>query len=92
MKDPNYQNIYCLVHAERLSYQVCEAAFKEYDSLSQGVNGNYCMHVHLRISTILEDNALSICSYLIMKQVFIATSNNFYSSCINIFPFYNLIV
>ena len=41
MKDPDYKNIYCLVHAERLSYQVCEAAFKEYDSLSQGNNGNY---------------------------------------------------
>ena len=40
MKDTEFNNIYCLVHAERLSYQVCEAAFKEYDSLSQGVNGN----------------------------------------------------
>ena len=39
MKDPGFYNIYCLVHAERLSYQVCEAAFKEYDSLSQGNNG-----------------------------------------------------
>ena len=45
MKDPYYQNIYCLVHAEQLPYQVCEAAFKEYDSLSQGNNGNYCMHM-----------------------------------------------
>ena len=42
MKDPDFNNIYCLVHAERLSYQVCEAAFKEYDSLSQGINGIYC--------------------------------------------------
>ena len=40
MKDPDFNHIYCLVHAERLSYQVCEAAFKEYDSLSQGINGN----------------------------------------------------
>ena len=40
MKDPSFNHIYCLVHAERLSYQVCEAAFKEYDSLSQGINGN----------------------------------------------------
>ena len=40
MKDPGFNHIYCLVHAERLSYQVCEAAFKEYDSLSQGINGN----------------------------------------------------
>ena len=47
MKDPYYHNIYCLVHAERLSYQVCEAAFKEYDSLSQGNNGNYCMHMYV---------------------------------------------
>ena len=46
MKDPYFNNIYCLVYAERLSYQVCEAAFKEYESLSQGINGNYCMHVH----------------------------------------------
>ena len=43
MKDPDYQNIYCLVHAEQLPYQVCEAAFKEYESLSQGNNGNYCL-------------------------------------------------
>ena len=40
MKDPGFNNIYCLVHAEQLSYQVCEAAFKEYDSLSQEINGN----------------------------------------------------
>ena len=40
MKDPDFNNIYCLVHAERLTYQVCEAAFKEYESLSQGINGN----------------------------------------------------
>lgn len=39
MKDPEFKNIYCLVHAERLSYQICEAAFKEYDSLFQGNNG-----------------------------------------------------
>ena len=43
MKDPNYQNIYCLVHAEQLPYQVCEAAFKEYETLSQGNNGKYCI-------------------------------------------------
>ena len=40
MKDPDFNHIYCLVHAERLSYQVCEAAFKEYNGLSQGINGN----------------------------------------------------
>ena len=45
MKDPDFNNIYCLVHAERLSYQVCEAAFKEYDSLSQGVNGKLYVDV-----------------------------------------------
>ena len=45
MKDPDFYNIYCLVHAERLSYQVCEAAFKEYDSLSQGVNGKLYVNV-----------------------------------------------
>ena len=41
MKDPGFKNIYCLVHAERLSYQVSEAAFKEYDSISQGNNSMY---------------------------------------------------
>ena len=40
MKDPDFKTTYCLVHAERLSYQVCEAAFKQYDNLSQGNNGN----------------------------------------------------
>ena len=49
MKDPDYWNIYCLVHAERLSYQVCEAAFKEYHSLSQGNNGNYCMRMQYHV-------------------------------------------
>ena len=39
MQDPEFNNIYCLVHAERLSYQVCEAAFKEYENIFQGVNG-----------------------------------------------------
>ena len=49
MKDPDFNNIYCLVHAERLSYQVCETAFKEYDSLSQGINGNVfldCVYIY----------------------------------------------
>ena len=49
MKDPYFNNIYCLVYAERLSYQVCEAAFKEYESLSQGINGNYCMPVQTKV-------------------------------------------
>ena len=52
MKDPGFNNIYCLVHAERLSYQVCEAAFKEYDSLSQEINGNVHILDYMAMSTI----------------------------------------
>ena len=52
MKDPGFRNIYCLVHAERLSYQVCESAFKEYDSLSQGNNCKFVINALVDIQSL----------------------------------------
>ena len=37
--DPNYFRIFCLVHAERLSYQACDKALKSLSELSQGKKG-----------------------------------------------------
>ena len=34
--DPGFQRIFCLAHAERLSYQVCDAALRSLFELSQG--------------------------------------------------------
>ena len=37
--DPSKFRIFCLVHAENLSYQVCDRALKELNEISQGKNG-----------------------------------------------------
>ncbi|XP_064403130.1 E3 ubiquitin-protein ligase RNF213-like isoform X2 [Halichondria panicea] len=34
--DPEYKRVFCLAHAERLSYQVCDAALRSLEELSQG--------------------------------------------------------
>ena len=39
MGDPNKFRIFCMVYAERLSYQVCDEAIRELFKLSQGRNG-----------------------------------------------------
>ena len=39
MGDPNYFRIFCLVHAERLSYQTCDKALKSLSELSQRKEG-----------------------------------------------------
>ena len=36
IKDPNYFRIFCLVHAELLSYQVCDKTLKTLLECSQG--------------------------------------------------------
>ena len=37
--DVNKFGIYCLVHGERLSYQVCDQVLRELNEYSQGENG-----------------------------------------------------
>ena len=37
--DPNHFRIFCLVHAERLSYQTCDKALRNLQELSQGEKG-----------------------------------------------------
>ena len=37
--DPDYFRIFCLVYAERLSYQICDRALKSLSELSQGKGG-----------------------------------------------------
>ena len=39
MGDPNHFRIFCLVHAERLSYQVCDKALRSLTQCSQGKTG-----------------------------------------------------
>ena len=39
MGDPNHFRIFCLVHAELLSYQVCDNVFKSLHDFSQGSTG-----------------------------------------------------
>lgn len=36
MRDPNYLRIFCLAHAERLSYQVCDKVLRALSQCSQG--------------------------------------------------------
>ena len=37
--DPEKKRIFCLVHAEKLSYQVCDEALRERDIITQGCPG-----------------------------------------------------
>ena len=37
--DPNHFRIFCLVHAEKLSYQTCDKALRNLQELSQGEKG-----------------------------------------------------
>ena len=37
--DPNYFRLFCLVHAELLSYQVCDSAIKSLQKFTQGKTG-----------------------------------------------------
>ncbi len=39
IKDPGYRCLFCLVHAEKLSYQVSDQALRSLSLLSQGKQG-----------------------------------------------------
>lgn len=39
--DPGKRRIFCLVHAELLTYQVCDKALHELQKISQNRSGNY---------------------------------------------------
>ena len=41
MGDPNHFRIFCLVHAEKLSYQVCDKVLRTLLDNSQGQRGKY---------------------------------------------------
>ena len=43
--DPHYLRVFCLAHAEKLSYQVCDAALRLLAELSQGRDGEGYVHV-----------------------------------------------
>ena len=43
--DPGHFRVFCLVHAERLSYQVCDRALWSLAQLSQGQKGEASMHI-----------------------------------------------
>ncbi len=40
INDPEYKRIFCLVHAEKLSYQVSDSALRSLAEHSQGRHGN----------------------------------------------------
>ncbi len=40
LSDPEYKRIFCLVHAEKLSYQVSDSALRSLAEHSQGRHGN----------------------------------------------------
>lgn len=40
--DPQYNRIFCLVNAEKLSYKVCDLALQSLSVLSQGKKGSTC--------------------------------------------------
>ena len=37
--DPEFKRIFCLVHAEKLSYQVCDRSLWTLDEITQGKSG-----------------------------------------------------
>ena len=39
INDPEFKRIFCLVHAERLTYQVSDKALRSLSDLSQGRRG-----------------------------------------------------
>ena len=45
VKDPMFKRIFCLVHAEKLSYQVSDWALRSLSDLTQGKQGNTFMYV-----------------------------------------------
>ncbi len=40
LSDPEYKRIFCLVHAEKLSYKVSDSALRSLAEHSQGRHGN----------------------------------------------------
>jgi len=50
LDDPGYRRTFCLVHAEKLSYQVGDKVIHSLTELSKGKKGTYCqMLVLLKI-------------------------------------------
>ena len=45
VKDPMFKRIFCLVHAEKLSYQVSDWALRSLSDLTQGKQGKTFMYV-----------------------------------------------
>ena len=39
VKDPGHNQIFCLLHGEKLSYKVCDESITKLSALSQGNNG-----------------------------------------------------
>ena len=46
MGDPNHFRIFCLVHAEQLSYQVCDKVLRTLFDFSQGERGETTLCYH----------------------------------------------
>ena len=46
MGDPNHFRIFCLINAEKLSYQICDKVLRTLLDCSQGQRGKY-VHKHL---------------------------------------------
>ena len=44
--DPEHFRVFCLVHAEQLSYQVCDRALWSLSQLSQGKKGEANIHMY----------------------------------------------
>lgn len=45
VEDPGFKRIFCLAHAERLSYQVCDKIVYSLKDLSRGQQGMYMVHI-----------------------------------------------
>ena len=41
INDPGFKRIFCLIHADKLSYQVSDLALSSLSRLSQGEQGTY---------------------------------------------------
>lgn len=64
IRDPDKYRIFCLVHAEKLSYQVCDKAIRELNEVMQGKTGQYMyMYMYGQLTTTFTLQYI-VCTYL----------------------------
>ena len=84
--DPEFRRIFCLVHAERLTYQVSDKALRSLSDLSQGQRGDFmCYGIHdayyQKYTNIVRDLHRSTKKSLLLIVIYINLQGNIYLLC-----------